>query len=42
MAMVQCMKRSSDAVYHAAGELCAAIVAGVAIRARRKVDNQGE
>jgi hypothetical protein len=40
MAMVQCMKRSSDAVYCAAGELRAAILAGVVIRAQRKVDNR--
>jgi hypothetical protein len=41
MAMVKCTKRSSDAVYRAAGELRAAILAGVAICARRKVDNRG-
>ena len=40
MAMVKCTKRSSDAVYRAAGELRAAILAGVAICARRKVDNR--
>jgi hypothetical protein len=34
MAMVQCTERSSDAVYRAA------ILDGVAIRARREVDNR--
>jgi hypothetical protein len=42
MAMVECTKRSLDAVYRAADELHAAILAGVAIRAQRKVDNRGE
>jgi hypothetical protein len=41
MAMVQCTKRSSDAVYRVASELRAAILAGVAICARLKVDNRG-
>ena len=41
MAMVQCTKRSSDAVYRTAGELHVVILAGVAIHAWRKVDNRG-
>jgi hypothetical protein len=41
MPMVQCTKRSSNAVYRAAGELHAVILAGVAICARLKVDNRG-
>jgi hypothetical protein len=41
MAMVQCTKRSSDAVYRAADELRVMIPAGVTIRAWRKVDNRG-
>jgi hypothetical protein len=41
MAMVQCTKRSSDVVYRAASELRATILAGIVIRARRKVDNRG-
>jgi hypothetical protein len=39
--MVKCKKRSLDVVYRAAGELHAVILAGVAIRARCKVDNHG-